>query len=151
MVLCGALLFYSVSFSGGAVWSLLFGSHSYSCWEVYKPLGIVYLLWILIELSCLRPSLQRFVCAKAMGMYVLCLGSICIGLLLRCFEFFDGAYYYWITAAVCIPLAQWVGYRLYGGSRKIEWLSVPLILSIVCMVFMLLFLSFFPPDNVVFR
>lgn len=148
---CGSLLYYSSDYSGGAVWSLLFGSHGASCWEIYKPLGLLYLFWILIELSYLRPSLKRFVCAKAVGMYVLCMAALTAGAALKLYGFIDTEQIYWAAAAISVPAAQWTGYKLYYSSKKIEWLWIPMLISIVCMFFMLLFLSFFPPDNFFFR
>ena len=148
---CGSLLFYSEHYSGGAVWSLLFGSHGTSCWEIYKPVGLLYLLWILIELSYLRPSLKRFVCAKAIGMYVLCIVSLFSVIVIEMINCIDSCMYYWIVSPISVLAAQWTGYGLYYSSKKIEWLWIPMLLSIVCMVFMLLFLSFFPPDMYIFK
>ncbi len=151
IISCGALLYYSYYYSSGAVWSLLFGSHGCSCWEVYKPLGLTYILWILIELSYLRPSLLRFVCAKGIGLYVLCLVSLAFGTVIRLIPYVDEQLYYPLTAAVSVLAAQFTGYRLYAGSKNIEWLIIPILVTFVCMIFMLLFLSFFPPDMYIFK
>lgn len=151
IISCGALLYYSYYYSGGAVWALLFGSHGCSCWEIYKPLGLTYILWILIELSCLRPSLQRFVCAKGIGLYVLCFAALAFGAVIRHIPSVGEQLYYPLTAAVSVSAAQFTGYSLYAGNKKIEWLIIPILVTFVCMIFMLLFLSFFPPDMFIFK
>ncbi len=145
-----AVLHYCIVWSDRAAWSLLVGSINDSPWELYKPVGIVYLFWMLIELSCLRPSLKRFVCAKVIGMYGLCAAALLTGMVMQIVPLAQG-WHFWIEAAVAVTAAQWTGYRLYAARCPIEILWIPMLLSIMCMVFMLLFLSFYPPDWAVFR
>lgn len=147
---CGAILHYSLSLSGMAAWSFIVSSVNGSAWELYKPVGIVYIFWIVIELSYLRPSLMHFVCSKVVGMYVLCLTALAVGIAVQPLHEVFSEMHFWIVALVSVSSAQMTGYGIYRSDVKIEILYVPLLLSILCMVFMLLFLSFYPPHWIIF-
>ena len=148
ILISGWVLHCTPVISGTAAWSRIIGSVNFSAWELYKPFAIVYLFWILIELSFLRPHLLHFVCSKLVGMYILCAAVLFLSVMLR--GFMHEPYIRLSAAALGIILAQTVSYLLYSSSFPVESLKVPLILSLMCMVFLLLFLSFYPPGWAIF-
>lgn len=139
----GWLLHCSPVLSCTAAWSRIVGSVNLCAWELFKPFAIAYIFWILIELSWLRPRLMHFVCAKLTGMLVLCISVLALSMLLCSYMHYPMIRL--VIAAAAISSAQLVSYLLYSSSFPVEALRVPLILSLGCMVFMLLFLSFYPP------
>lgn len=139
----GWLLHCSPLISDRAAWSMIIGSVNLSAWELYKPFAIAYIFWILIELSYLRPHLLHFVCSKLTGMFVLCGAVLALSAIFCRFIFYPCIRL--IIVAAGIIAAQTVSYLLYASNFPVEAMKVPLILSLFCMVFLLLFLSFYPP------
>lgn len=74
--LMGTLLHFVYEWSGGAVWSLLFGAINESVWEHVKIFAMPYLLWGIFELACARPYFKMFVIAKVVGLYFLSAATI---------------------------------------------------------------------------
>ena len=142
----GTLLRYSLEISHCAAWSLLLSSVNGSAWELWKPYGYSFIGWLLIELSYLRPSLLRFVSAKLIGMWLLCGLLLCSGLLLR-FALDQYREILTLSASVLsVLISQLISYRSFENGRHTEIFSAPLIISMIAVVFLLLFLSFYPPD-----
>lgn len=150
IIISAAILHFSLPLSGNAAWSLIISSRSNSPWELYKPLGFVYIFFTFIELSVLRPALLHFVCSKAVGMYILCFSALAAAMLTAAMpEYFPGQSFF-ITAAVSVSAAQLCSYRLYNSRLRVEILWLPLMLSVLCMLILLITLSFYPPHCVFF-
>lgn len=145
----GLLLRMSHTLSQKAAWSYIISSVNDSTWELYKPFAIVYIFFIIIELSYLRPSLLHFVCSKLVGMYILC-GAILAGGMLCRFIPLEMKYSSLIMAAIGICVAQAVSYCLNKSTIKVEILWVPLLFSLAAMFMLLLTLTFYPPHWGVF-
>ncbi len=141
----GFLMYYSDRLSNNAAWSLIISGVNRSGWELYKPFALAYILFILIELSYLRPSLLRFVCDKITGLLALCamsltLGTIC-GYLPPCFA--DAGLI--ASAVVSVSSAEFLSYRLYKKQIRSDWFAVPLLVAFAAMIFLLIVLTFYPP------
>ncbi|MBQ8134172.1 MAG: hypothetical protein IJ192_07210 [Clostridia bacterium] len=147
---CGLIIHFSYIWSDKAAWSLIISSVNNSAWEIYKPFGLVYINWIIIELSCLRPSLLHFVCSKLIGMYVLCATVLSVSMLFHFLPQSFSEYTVYAAGGLGILLAQIVGYRLYASKIRSELFYVPLILSLMAMVFLIIILTFYPPKWGVF-
>lgn len=147
---CGLIIHFSYIWSDKAAWSLIISSVNNSAWEIYKPFGLVYINWIIIELSCLRPSLLHFVCSKLIGMYVLCAAVLSVSMLFHFLPVNFSEYTVYAAGGLGIILAQIVGYRLYASKVMCEIFCVPLILSLMAMIFLIIILTFYPPKWGVF-
>ncbi len=151
MLCCAAVLYYSLSLSGCAAWSLIVSSYNNSAWELYKPLGIVYIFFTIIELSVLRPSLAHYLGARVIGMYVLCASALAAGVLLgNVQEQFCGMKFL-IVGIISVSAAQTVSYSINDSTIRVEVFAVPLLVSVLCMLFLLIGLTFYPPDWLIFE
>ena len=147
----GFVLHISYITSGGTVWSVLISSVNGSAWETLKPFALAYIMWIIIELSYLRPSLLHFVCAKIIMLYFLAFLFIAYCLIVR--NFIDGLFckilfYCGIYAILCV--VQLLSYRLYKSAVRIELFYVPILLSLFLFCVMILLFSVYPPHFVPF-
>lgn len=142
--LCGSILRITPTLSDKAAWSYLVGSVNASPWELYKPYAIIYIGWIIIELSCLRPPLTHFVSAKLTGLLLLCTSVLTLGTIF-CSLPFDLALTFPLAGLSGIILAQVLSYRLNHSTIRIEILLLPLLIMLFCMIMLLLILSFYPP------
>ena len=135
----------SCTLSGHASWSLIISGVNNSAWEVCKPFALVYTGWIVIELSYLRPSLLRFVCAKITGEYVFFLcGLISVT---ACFLLPEQLQQTFAVMAVSLSViaAQMVSYFIYNRHIRAELLCVPLLFSFGIIILLLIILTFYPP------
>lgn len=146
----GTLLRLSLRLSGGASWSLILSSVNSSAWELWKPYAYCFIGWIIIELSVLRPMLLRFVCSKICALWMMCMLILSAGMLIRFFPEQYRELYCLAAAALSVTAVQVLGYYLYLSGRRTELFAVPLLLSLCAFVFLLLFLSFYPPHFGVF-
>ncbi len=135
----GTILSLSYQLSDRAAWSWLLGSINDSAWEWVKPYAIVYIFWVFVELSCLRPSLARFVCSKIIFLYGFVGGAF--GMLKSVTDTM------WRYGVIILLLAavQWMAYALYNSGKRCDYFLVPLLVCFGIMFFMLLFFSVCPP------
>ena len=145
----GMVLALSYRLSEGAAWSLLVSSIRETPWECMKPFAIVSILWVFIELSCLRPSLLRFVSSKIIFLHFFAWGTFLIlTLILKFLPFTDYWYDWYGIVFLMLLLSEVLSYRLYESSKKYEkydWLFLPLMVSFVIFFFMILLFSVHPP------
>ena len=142
------LLRFSFTLSEHASWSYIVSSVNASPWELFKPFALAYIGMILISLSILRPNLLRFICDYILGLAVMCaavlgFGAVCA--LCRAPEVFCE-----LSALAGVAVSQTAAFGLYSHRVKTELLAVPLLIFFCAMIFMLLFLSFYPPPLFVF-
>ncbi len=140
MFVCGYVIHIAYEVSGHTAWSLLVSSVGSSPWEMTKPFALVYILWTFIELSCLRPSLLHFVCARIFMLHGFAVMSVSM-------LFFapknDMVPYLCIFSALAI--AEYLSHWLYGTKYRMELFWIPIFISFVGFFTMLLFASVFPP------
>lgn len=144
----GLLLRFSFSLSEHASWSYIVSSVNASAWELFKPFALSFIGMIIISLSALRPSLLRFVCDSISGLVVLCASVLAAGSV--CSFYCAPEIFYELTAFAGVALSQGVTFSLYRHRVKTELFAVPLIIFFCALIFMLLFLSFYPPPHFVF-
>ncbi len=135
----GTVLTLSYGLSDKAAWSILVSCIRETPWEYIKPFAIVYIFWVFIELSYIRPSLLRFVCAKILFLHFFVLISF---LMLKYIPFTEIKYY--IIFAVLL-VSQYLSYKLYMSGKRCDCFFVPLIISFAILFFMLLIFSVHPP------
>lgn len=146
----GGLLKLSFVWSGGAVWSILFGAVNDSIWENLKVFALPYLLWSVFELMMVRASIRRMVVSKFIG--VAAFSACFIGLSYLCRLLFGGisAIALIIVSFVLIGLCHLLSFVLLTGKARLErWFCV----SAFCMVlFFVMFLTFtlHPPKSDLF-
>ena len=146
--LCGLVLQFSYEASGHAPWSILVASVNSSPWELIKPYLLVFIMWSFIELSCLRPRLLHFICARIISMHLFMLLG-CTLLSVGSLRFFET--YMLCIVFFCILTAQTAEYLLYQSTIRTELFFVPLMISFAAVFFCILFCSFYPPPFVFFR
>lgn len=149
MFVCGFVLQFSYEVSGGTAWSILVSSINSSPWEWTKPFVLVYMMWSFIEMSCCRPHLLHYVCARILSLHTLtalCLGSLC---LLKCWTAND----YVILGVIfcCLAAAEFLMWLWYRSKCRFELFFVPIILSLVLLFGCLLFCSLYPLPLFCFR
>lgn len=147
----GIILHYSYIISGGTVWSILISSVNNSAWETVKPFAIAYIMWIVIELSVLRPSLLRFVCAKIIMLHMLTFSIIGYSLCINMFA--DTRYREIILLGgifAVITAVQILSYKLYDSNLKPEIFWIPVLISLFLFMIMILFCTVYPPPIKIF-
>lgn len=133
--LCGYAVHIGYEVSGHAAWSLLVSSVNGSPWELVKPFALVYILWTFIELSCLRPSLLHFVCARIIMLH----GFAGMGILLT--AFFGNV----MVLLPALLAAEYLCSCLYRARCRTELFFAPLMVSFIAFFTILLFGSVYPP------
>ncbi|MGN0550611.1 MAG: DUF6512 family protein [Acutalibacteraceae bacterium] len=134
----GTVLHFVFEWSGGAVWSVLFGAVNESVWEHIKIFTIPYLAWSFIELAAARPPFKMFVISKTVGIYSLGLAEI---LFFYLYTAFTGKAVLWVdilSVFVFIALAHVLSYKITYLQRDFRvWfpLAAVLLFLYFCMFF----------------
>lgn len=147
----GFIIHCSYRWSEASAWSILISSVNLSAWELYKPFALIYISFIIIELSYLRPSLLHYICAKILSLHIFTILMLAVGtiyLMLFCRNGFSE--FYFIIIFLVLAVSEYIGNLLYNSSVKFELFYVPIILSLLIICFMLLIFSLYPPHNAVF-
>lgn len=142
MFLCGFVLQSAYAYAGQAAWSLLISSVNNSPWEMTKPFLWVYIFWSFIELSCHRPHLLHYVCARILSLHLFgwlswillsCLQPLALNepLLLG-------------VLLVSMVIAECCLWHWYRSHCRFELFFVPLLLSFILLFFSLLFCTLYP-------
>ena len=135
---CGYVVHIGYEVSNRAASSILVSSINDSAWEMTKPFALVYIMFVFIELSCLRPSLLHFVCSKIIMLHGFAFLSVIL------LEFFPKIPFLVIFISLCI--AEFLSYRLNNSKCRIELFSIPIFISFVLFFAVLLFASVYPPN-----
>lgn len=147
ILIFGLVLHFSYILSGGTVWSILISSVNSSAWETLKPFAISYIMWIVIELSCIRPSLLHFICSKIIVLYFLAFLVMIYCLLIQ--KLVDNTLIsriiFWSGIYIILIFVQLLSYRIYKSEVRIELFYVPILLSLFLFCVMILFFSLYPP------
>ena len=149
--LIAVVLHFVYDLSNGSVLSILFGAVNESVWEHVKIFAAGYTIWAMIELLWLKPHYKKFVVAKTVSIYFLCLSII---LFFYGYNIFTPKPWLWLdilSSFVFVVLSQILSYRLITCDRKIEDYF-----PISAMALMMLFVMFFcftvyPPKIDLFR
>ena len=111
--ICGYVVHIGYEISNHAAWSLLVSSVNSSAWELTKPFALVYILFVFIELSYMRPSLLHFVCAKILLLHGFTfLSVILLG--------FSRNFLIYPTIFLSLLTAEFLSYKLYYSKCRIE-------------------------------
>lgn len=129
----------SYTLSGAAAWSFVVSSVNSSPWELVKPFVIVYIMWIFVELSVLRPSLVHFVCTKILSLHLFAAASSSV----LCF--LQGELLSLSVIFLFLFIGQLSSYFMYCSKCRYELFFVPIILSFGILFACVLFASFYPP------
>lgn len=144
----GLLLRFSYTLSGQAAWSFLVSSVNASGWELMKPFALSYISAIVISLSVLRPPLLNFVCDSILGLALLCALLLISGTLCSFFGAHELIYELCALCSVCAGVL--LQFFLFRHGVRTGLFAAPLILFLCIMLFMILFLSFYPLPYPVF-
>lgn len=143
--LCGTVLHSAYDVSGKTAWSIIISSVNNSPWEMTKPFALVYVMWVFIEMSCLRPSLLHFVCSKIITLYFFVISSV---LLLRGAEmFFQTEKIHFVCSVmvfVSLLFSEIFSYVLYRSKCRTERFYIPLLILLMLFVSAVLFLTVHP-------
>ena len=125
--------------SDKAAWSYIISSVYDTPWNVFKPFALAYMGWILVELSCLRPHLLHFVCAKSVGLYAL-FGLIFIFMPLLC-QFISFELAVIPVSVISIAVSVIISYAVYKSKFPVEIFRLPLILTYIITVILIVILT----------
>lgn len=131
----------------GHLIGVLFGAVNNSVWEQTKTLLLPYLLWGLLELLSVQPSMKRLTAAKTLSLYLLG-GLLCGGgLLLRPCGAAANTAFSLAAVTFCSLFSLW----LYRSPLYLKILFAPCVLLLF--LFVSLYFSFtpFPPQLALFR
>ena len=131
----------------GHLIGVLFGAVNNSVWEQTKTLLLPYLLWGLLELLSVQPSMKRLTAAKTLSLYLLG-GLLCGGgLLLRPCGAAANTAFSLAAVTFCSLFSLW----LYRSPLYLKNLFAPCVLLLF--LFVSLYFSFtpFPPQLALFR
>ena len=144
-------LHYGYRLSGGAMWSILFGSVNESAWEHVKALLFPYLAWAAIEWCAVRVPLRRMVVAKAAGAFLM--AGVFIGLYFL--EYLapgiNQRVWHLLCAAAGVILAQILSERMMATELKTEGWSTVAAFALVLLVAMYLAFTVNPPKMILFQ
>ena len=135
---CGYVVHIAYEASGRAAWSILVSSVNGSPWEMTKPFSLVYIMFVFIELSCLRPSLLHFVCSKIIMLHGFAFLSVIL------LAVFGKTTFLVIFVSLCV--SEFLSYGINKSKCRIELFWIPIFISFVLFFAVLLFASVYPPN-----
>lgn len=144
-------LHFLYDLSGKSVVGALFGSVNESVWEHLKIFSIAYIAFAAVELLWAKPPLKKFVWAKALGLYAMC---ISIAVFFYVYNFFTGKPILFLDLAsgiVFSVLAHYLSYVLtLSSSNTGQYFYTGIMLIFLAFVMILCF-TYYPPDSALFR
>lgn len=149
--LIAAFLHFLYKLSGGSVLGALFGAVNESVWEHIKIFSIGYLLWGMVELLWARPSVRKFLPAKAFGMYTMGISVALLYYIHVCFAGKSILVIDLLIGLISSILGHLISYKLtlsYKNQGQYFYTGIMLILLGLTMI---LCFSYFPPQNSLFR
>lgn len=149
--LIAVVLHFVYDFTDGSVLSILFGAVNESVWEHIKIFAVGYISWAIVELMWLKPSFKKFVVAKTVSLYFLCLAII---VFFYTYNLFTPQPVLWLditSSFVFVVLSQLISYKLITSEKRIyEYFYIAVALL---MMFFVMFFSFtvYPPKIDLFK
>lgn len=149
--LIAVVLHFVYDFTDGSVLSILFGAVNESVWEHIKIFAVGYISWAIVELMWLKPSFKKFVVAKTVSLYFLCLAII---VFFYTYNLFTPQPVLWLditSSFVFVVLSQLISYKLITSEKKIyEYFYIA---AALLMMFFVMFFSFtvYPPKIDLFK
>lgn len=146
-----SFLHFLYDLTEGSIAGALFGAVNESVWEHLKIFAISYIVWSITELLWAKPPIKKFVWAKALGLYTMCI-SIAL-------------FFYTYTLFSCKPilildltsgiafsvLGHFISYKLtLSDSNKGQYFYTGIMLIILALIMILCF-SFYPPQSALFK
>lgn len=144
-------LHYGYRLSGGAMWSILFGSVNESAWEHVKALLLPYLAWAAIEWCAVRVPLRRMAVAKASGAFLMAVVFISLYFLEWLIPGIDQRAWHLLCASASVILAQILSERMMDTGLKIEGWAVVAVFSLILLAAMYLAFTVNPPKIILFQ
>ena len=139
----GLILSLGYLLSEGAAWSIIISSVNGSAWELTKPFIIILIFSAFLDLSCLRPSLLRYVSDKLISIGIFTLLSLTgLRLLNICFSgtlTFPPELIRYPYIFICICISQLVLYTLYNRAVRTELFFMPLLTGLAVLLGFILF------------
>ena len=141
----GGMLKISYAWSGGAVWSILFGAANKSIWEHVKVFALPYLLWLVFELMIVRVPIRRMVVSKCIGLVALIALLIGGGYLLSLLPGGGGEILKLALTFLAVGLCHLLSFWLLSGAQKIERWFCASAFCLVLVFVMLMTFTLHPP------
>lgn len=141
VLICSFFMSKLYGLCSGQLVGVMFGSVNGSVWESCKTLLLPYLLFGLLELLSVSPSMRRFTAAKTISLYFL--GAVYIGLRMIAADSV-------LIKIICVALSFLLSAVLYFSKLKLEQFFPPSVFLLF--LFWAFYFSFtpFPPKNAVF-
>lgn len=136
---------------GGDLIGVLFGSVNDSVWEVCKTVLLPYLIWGMIELLSLQPSMHKLAAAKTLSLCLLAFIILAGGGILKILGLGTQNPAFTVVCAIALCIASAFSLRLYFSEINLHALFAP------CLFLLFLFLAFyfsltpFPIKNFLFE
>lgn len=135
----------------GDLIGVLFGSVNDSVWECTKTILLPYLIWGMLELLSLQPSMHRLAASKTISLYLL--GVLCLagGGILKSLAISSDSVLFTSLFIISLCIALAVSNFLYFSKANLHTLFAP------CLFLLFLFLAFyfsltpFPMKNLLFE
>ncbi len=146
-----SFLHFLYELTNKSVTGALFGSVNESVWEHLKIFAIAYILWAIIELLWAKPPLKKFVWAKALGLYGMC---ISIAVFFYVYTFFTDKAILFLDLAsgiVFAVLAHYLSYKITLRESNTGQYFYTGVMLIFLAIIMILCFSYYPPESELFR
>ena len=136
---------------GGDLIGVLFGSVNDSVWECNKTILLPYLIWGMLELLSLQPSLHRLAVAKTISLYLLAVIILAGGGIFKLLGIGTESTAFSVLYIIAICIASAISNHLYFSKANLHTLFAP------CLFLLFLFLAFyfsltpFPLKNLLFE
>lgn len=130
---------------------IMFGSVNDSIWEIEKTLLLPYLVWMLIEIMCVRVPFRKFIVAKTISLWCFAVTYSAICLLYSLFGEKSHMLPEFIAAIICTVLAFYLSYKLTLSQKELHNLYYPAFFMLL--LFAAFYCSFtpFPPQLSLFQ
>ncbi len=146
-----SFLHFLYDLTNKSVAGALFGSVNESVWEHLKTFTIAYIIWAIIELLWAKPPLRKFVWAKALGVYAMC---ISIAVFFFVYNFFTGKPILLLDLASGIIFAvigHFLSYKITLSESNTGQFFYTGVMLIFLAIIMILCFTYFPPQSELFR
>lgn len=146
-----SFLHYLYDITNQSVIGTLFGAVNESVWEHLKIFALAYMIWAAIELLWVKPPLKKFVTAKAVGLYSLC---IFITLFFYTYTFFTGRPFLAVdltSSLIFSFLAHFISYKLTLSENNGGQFFYTSVMLLFLAAVMILSFTYYPPKCPLFQ
>lgn len=146
-----SFLHFLYDLTGKSVVGALFGSVNESVWEHLKIFAIAYIVYAVFVLLWANPPIKKYVWAKALGLYGLC---ISIALFFYIYTFFTGKPILFLDLASGLAfsvLFHYLSYRITLKESNTGQYFYTGVMLILLAIIMILCFTYYPPKSVLFK